>query len=43
MTPHTAGASQFRTERNLDRFVRNLERFRGGETLEGEIDKTLGY
>lgn len=43
MTPHTAGASQFRTQRNLDRFVRNLERFCRGEPLEGEIDKTLGY
>ena len=43
MTPHTAGASQFRTQRNLDRFVRNLERLRHGETLEGEIDKNLGY
>ena len=43
MTPHTAGASQFRKQRNLDRFVRNLERFRRGEALEGEIDKSLGY
>ena len=43
MTPHTAGASQFRTQRNLDRFVRNLERLRHGEALEGEIDKNLGY
>ena len=43
MTPHTAGASQFRAQRNLDRFVRNLERFRRGEALEGEIDKDLGY
>lgn len=43
MTPHTAGASQFRTARNLDRFVRNLERLGRGEALEGEIDKTLGY
>lgn len=43
MTPHTAGASQFRTQRNLDRFVRNLERLRRGEALEGEIDKNLGY
>lgn len=43
MTPHTAGASQFRTARNLDRFVRNLERLRRGEALEGEIDKNLGY
>lgn len=43
MTPHTAGASQFRAERNLDRFVRNLERLRRGDALEGEIDKNLGY
>ena len=43
MTPHTAGASQFRKQRNLDRFVRNLERFRSGEALEGEINKSLGY
>ena len=43
MTPHTAGASQFRASRNLDRFVRNLQRFRHGEALEGVIDKHLGY
>jgi len=43
MTPHTAGASQFRAARNLDRFVANLARFRAGEPLEGVIDKALGY
>ena len=43
MTPHTAGASQFRASRNIDRFVRNLERFRRGAALEGVIDKALGY
>ena len=43
MTPHTAGASQFRAGRNIDRFVRNLERLRQGEPLEGVIDKALGY
>lgn len=43
MTPHTAGASQFRAARNLDRFVDNLARFRAGESLEGVIDKALGY
>ncbi len=43
MTPHTAGASQFRAARNLDRFVDNLARFRAGEPLEGVIDKRLGY
>ncbi len=43
MTPHTAGASQFRAARNLDRFVENLKRLRRGEPLEGVIDKQLGY
>lgn len=43
MTPHTAGASQYRAGRNVDRFVRNLERLRRGEALEGVIDKQLGY
>lgn len=43
MTPHTAGASQFRAARNLDRFVLNLERLGRGETLEGLVDKHLGY
>ncbi|MYE13565.1 MAG: D-2-hydroxyacid dehydrogenase [Gammaproteobacteria bacterium] len=43
MTPHTAGASQFRAARNLDRFVDNLARFRAGEPLEGVINKALGY
>jgi phosphoglycerate dehydrogenase-like enzyme len=43
MTPHTAGASQLRVGRNLDRFCRNLARFRAGEPLEGAIDKELGY
>lgn len=43
MTPHTAGASQLRVGRNMDRFVRNLAHFRAGEPLEGAIDKTKGY
>lgn len=43
MTPHTAGASQYRTGRNIDRFIRNLERLRNREPLEGVIDKQLGY
>lgn len=43
MTPHTAGASQLRLGRNLDRFCRNIERYRAGEPLEGAIDKQLGY
>jgi phosphoglycerate dehydrogenase-like enzyme len=43
MSPHTAGASQFRASRNLDRFIRNLEHVRTGRTLEGVIDKDLGY
>lgn len=43
MTPHTAGASQYRAGRNIDRFVRNLERLRHNQPLEGVIDKQLGY
>lgn len=43
MTPHTAGASQFRAGRNLERFLRNLKKFRSDEKLEGIIDKTQGY
>lgn len=43
MTPHTAGASQYRAERNLQRFVDNLGKFVRGEPLEGIIDKTQGY
>ena len=43
MTPHTAGASQLRVGRNLDRFCRNIAHFRAGEPLEGAIDKELGY
>ena len=43
MTPHTAGASQFRAQRNLDRFLSNLQQYLSKEPLEGLIDKRLGY
>lgn len=43
MTPHTAGASQLRVGRNMDRFCDNLRRLARGEPLEGSIDKQLGY
>jgi len=43
MTPHTAGASQYRAARNIDRFVTNIGRLRRGQPLEGIIDKALGY
>ncbi len=43
MTPHTAGASQYRAERNLQRFIDNLGKFVRGEALEGIIDKSQGY
>ncbi len=43
MTPHTAGASQFRARRNLDRFINNVQKFMADEPLEGIIDKSLGY
>jgi phosphoglycerate dehydrogenase-like enzyme len=43
MTPHTAGASQYRAARNIERFVRNLVHLRHNEPLEGVINKQLGY
>lgn len=43
MTPHTAGASQFRISRNLDRFCRNVALYRAGKPLEGQIDKQRGF
>jgi phosphoglycerate dehydrogenase-like enzyme len=43
MTPHTAGASQLRAKRNVDRFVRNLGLAQQGRPLEGVVDKQLGY
>ena len=43
MTPHTAGASQLRLGRNLDRFCRNIMRYRKGLPLEGLIDKEAGF
>lgn len=43
MTPHTAGASQYRAARNIDRFVKNLGHLRAGELLEGVVDKQAGY
>jgi phosphoglycerate dehydrogenase-like enzyme len=43
MTPHTAGASQLRAARNLERFCENLRRVRVGEPLLGVVDKQLGY
>ena len=43
MTPHIAGGSQFRAERLLDRFCRNVAHLRAGEPLEGVIDRHKGY
>ena len=43
MTPHTAGASQLRATRNLERFCENLRRIQLGEPLIGVVDKQLGY
>ena len=43
MTPHTAGASQFRISRNLDRFCRNISLYRAGKPLEGQINKRRGF
>lgn len=43
MTPHTAGASQHRGRRNLERFCRNLAAFREGNAFEGVVDKQAGF
>jgi phosphoglycerate dehydrogenase-like enzyme len=43
ITPHTAGASQFRARRNVGRFIKNLRHYRADEPLEGEIDKQKGF
>jgi phosphoglycerate dehydrogenase-like enzyme len=43
LTPHTAGASQLRSGRNLDRFSENLRRFQHGRPLIGLVDKQTGY
>jgi phosphoglycerate dehydrogenase-like enzyme len=43
ITPHTAGASQMRGHRNVQRFIDNLRRYRAGEALDGLIDKQKGY
>ncbi len=40
---HTAGASQFRADRVIDLFCRNLRHLRAGEPLEGLIDKYKQY
>lgn len=43
ITPHTAGASQFRARRNTKRFIANLRHYRAGEPFEGQIDKDKGF
>jgi phosphoglycerate dehydrogenase-like enzyme len=43
MTPHTAGASQYRAGRNIARFCENLRRMQAGEELVGVVDKQAGY
>lgn len=43
MTPHTAGASQHRARRGIERFCRNLAYAQAGEPFEGTVDKQLGF
>ena len=43
MTPHTAGASQYRAERNIARFIDNLIRLREDRPLLGLVDKQAGF
>ncbi|MEM7094253.1 MAG: D-2-hydroxyacid dehydrogenase [Actinomycetota bacterium] len=43
MTPHTAGASQHRARRNIERFCRNLVALREGGPMEGVVDLHAGF
>ena len=43
MTPHTAGASQLRAGRNVERFCENLRRYRNQRELVGLVDKQAGF
>jgi phosphoglycerate dehydrogenase-like enzyme len=43
ITPHTAGASQYRVGRIMGRVFTNIERFNRSQPLEGVIDKRKGY
>ena len=43
MTPHTAGASQLRAQKNVARFVRNLGFAQTNDPFEGVVDKHAGY
>jgi phosphoglycerate dehydrogenase-like enzyme len=43
ITPHIAGASQYREERVYQRVLRNLRHLAADEMLEGVIDKRKGY
>ena len=43
MTPHTAGASQLRAQKNVARFIRNLGFAQTGQPFEGVVDKHAGY
>ncbi len=43
MTPHTAGASPYRTQRNMERFQENLHRYKTNQPLIGVVDKKLGF
>ncbi len=43
ITPHTAGASQYRASRAHQRLCRNISNFASGKPLEGLVDKHKGY
>ena len=43
MTPHTAGASQLRAQKNVARFIRNLGFAQTGAPFEGVVDKHAGF
>lgn len=43
ISPHTAGASQHRVGRLVDRIIRNVEHLSNDQPLEGVVDKEKGY
>ena len=43
LTQHTGGGTSDEIDRKIEHFGRNLERYRGGEPLVGEVDATRGY
>ena len=43
ITGHYAGANPYYTERAMEIFLDNLERYQAGEPLRNVVDKKIGY